>query len=401
MDIKTIKKYCVDYKGKSFTEIAGIIKKETGSELSLRTLRRLVSDGYKTMKSTNTLAPNELNYKGEKSITSLEEAISFFRIDTEIYDVKKFTVNSWDVAGKNGKRTNYQVKVFLEPKEVKVNFEELKQQVKSSIKKIKVKKTKGGKRVAVLALSDFHIGAKVEAMDTTPDFSYKVIIQKLAEIKEQVNQMNYDEVHIAMLGDFIETFTGLNHPNSWKGIEQGGYGAEVVITAYKILSTFLEGIKNLSKVYMVAGNHDRVTSSSKEDVKGDAAKLIHFMLEKSMSIEVKYSPLILAEDIDGIRYILSHNHHSISKNVTKVCFEFGRNDSYNVVLGGHWHQRKTSSFYEQKETYIDQMNYRALVVAPLFTGNFYSESNGWNTNAGYTLIENNGKNKVNVFDYTI
>jgi len=28
MDIKTIKKYCVDYKGKSFTEIARIVKEE-------------------------------------------------------------------------------------------------------------------------------------------------------------------------------------------------------------------------------------------------------------------------------------------------------------------------------------------------------------------------------------
>lgn len=37
--------------------------------------------------------------------------------------------------------------------------------------------------------------------------------------------MNYSEVNILFLGDMIESFTGLNHKNSWKGLQKGMIGA--------------------------------------------------------------------------------------------------------------------------------------------------------------------------------
>ena len=86
----------------------------------------------------------------------------------------------------------------------------------------------------------------------------------------------------------------------------------------------------------------------------------------------------------------------------KAFWEHGRQGMYNVMLGGHWHARKGKRVYRViDEKQVDQANYRQLSVAPLFTGNFYSESNGWNSSAGYTVIVNNGQGKPNVFEYVL
>jgi hypothetical protein len=399
---RTVENYCDKYKNLSHTQLAEIIVKDGETNLSKRTLRRKISEHRNRFSSKyETQAVGELSYKGEKSITSLKEAIDFFDINTKKYNIKKYTVNSWDVAGKNGKRTNYQVKVSLEPKEVGVNTKRIKSLLEKEIKNFKPKEVKGSE-VGVLAITDLHIGAKVSGLKNTPDFSYKVVIERLGEIVSKINRMNYKEVHLVMLGDFIESFTGLNHPNSWKGLEHEAYGAEVIINAYKIINKFISSINNISSVNMVAGNHDRVTSSSKEDVKGDAAKLLHFMLDSNNNLEVNYDPFILTKKIDNVNYILTHNHFGISRNdVGKVCFEYGDQSCYNVLLGGHWHSRKTQKYYKTDNIISDQANYRSIVVAPIFSGNFYSESNGWTSTSGFSLIENNGKDKINVFDYTI
>lgn len=55
-------------------------------------------------------------YKGEQSIQTLEQAISFCEADLTKYKVDRFLFNSWDVTGKDfGKRTNYQAKVWFSP----------------------------------------------------------------------------------------------------------------------------------------------------------------------------------------------------------------------------------------------------------------------------------------------
>ena len=75
-----------------------------------------------------------------------------------------------------------------------------------------------------------------------------------------------------------------------------------------------------------------------------------------------------------------------------------------LCLGGHWHARKGKRVYrvtiDEKLVLIKRTTAK-YAVAPLFTGNFYSESNGWNSSPGYTVIENNGRGKPNVFEYVL
>jgi len=53
-------------------------------------------------------------YEGETSLTSLDAALKFCKVDLNIWEVERHLFNSWDVTSTNfGKRTNYQVKVWF------------------------------------------------------------------------------------------------------------------------------------------------------------------------------------------------------------------------------------------------------------------------------------------------
>jgi hypothetical protein len=62
-------------------------------------------------------------YKGERSIKTLEDALEFSEVDLNVWEVDRHVFNSWDVSMKNAdgtgafKRTNYQVKVWFRRKE--------------------------------------------------------------------------------------------------------------------------------------------------------------------------------------------------------------------------------------------------------------------------------------------
>lgn len=390
-----------------------------GANITERTLRKMaasVKSGTESVhqvvdnSKSSTIADNltaiqsnedgskELSYKGSRSITSLDEAIEFFEVDTTKWQITSWTCNSWDA----GDKTNYQVKVKLAligPADV--DLTDVKDAYVKSVRKVKTRKVKGaGTGVAVIA--DFHIGAKVTDMLQTDDFSYDVVVDRLNQAALQINRLNYKKVEVAMLGDFIETFTGLNHMNSWQQLEYGGYGANVTIIAYNILRDFLEQINNLKSVSIVSGNHDRTTIKADIDSQGGVAQILAFMLEQS-GFNVKFNHALVSENIDGIRYIFTHNHLGLSKNdMVQTFWEYGEQGVYNVLLGGHFHSRRGKTQYKKIDNiHWDQANYRSISVAPIFTGNWYSESNGWSSTSGITILENNGDGKPNVFDFTL
>lgn len=351
-----------------------------------------------TSVQANADGSKEFSYKGSQSITSLDEAIEFFEVDTTKWQVSSWTCNSWDA----GDKTNYQVKVKLDPiGPANIDLTDVQEAYVASVRKVKTRKAKGaGTGVAVI--SDFHIGAKVTDMLQTDDFSYDVVVDRLNQAALQINRLNYKKVEVALLGDFIETFTGLNHMNSWQQLEYGGYGANVTIIAYNILRGFLEQINNLKGVSVVSGNHDRTTIKADIDSQGGVAQILAFMLEQS-GFDVKFSHALVSENIDGIRYIFTHNHLGLSKNdMVQTFWEYGEQGVYNVLLGGHFHSRRGKTQYKKIDNiHWDQANYRSISVAPIFTGNWYSESNGWSSTSGITILENNGDGRPNVFDFTL
>ncbi len=384
---------------RSLRKMAASVKASTTSTAKVvdNSKSSVAADNLTSVQS-NQDGSKELSYKGSRSITSLDEAIAFFEVDTAKWQITSWTCNSWDA----GDKTNYQVKVKLAPVgPADVDLTEVQEAYSASVRKVKARKVKGaGTGVAVL--SDFHIGAKVTDMLQTDDFSYDVVVDRLNQAAEQINRMNYKKVEVAMLGDFIETFTGLNHMNSWQQLEYGGYGANVTIIAYNILRDFLAQINNLKRVSVVSGNHDRTTIKADIDSHGGVAQILAFMLEQS-GFNVRFDHALVSENIDGIRYIFTHNHLGLSKNdMVQTFWEYGEQGVYNVLLGGHFHSRRGKTQYKKIDNiHWDQANYRSISVAPIFTGNWYSESNGWSSTSGITVLENNGDGRPNVFDFTL
>lgn len=406
-----IRRYINEWPGESNRKLATLILEgEPQIDVKHRTLRRKISE-YKAAFTNpqhrmhhKSEAENKGNkeyvYKGPKSITTLDEALKFFDVDTKLWEVESWVANSWD----SGEITNYQVKLKLVPrKATSVDIEDLKGDYLKAVKELKPRSVKGTS-TGVLVLADLHVGAKVKDLQITEDYSYDVIVSRLDQAARHINRFQYKQVELVLLGDFIESFTGLNHSNTWQELEYQGHGSNAVILAYQMLRDFLDKIHNLQAVSIVSGNHDRTTIKTELDPKGGVAQIIAFMLNSTCKwFQVKWDPMLISKEIDGIQYILTHNHLGVSKNdMSKVFWEYGVQDKYNVLLGGHWHSRRKKRLYQQVDEIVwDQANYRSITVAPIFTGNFYSESNGWTSSSGITIVENNGAGKPNVYDITL
>lgn len=267
-------------------------------------------------------------------------------------------------------------------------------------------------KTGVFMLADFHLGAYVGDLLKTPDFNFNVICEMLQHIAKKINEMKYRNVYLFCIGDFIESFSGLNHINSWKGLSKGAFGMQAIILAHEILSEHLYSkIHNLKYIGFVSGNHDRISSNRDEDQEGQVAKMMQYLFAKDFkAVKSEWNALLIKKKIDGIGYVVTHGHLGISdKEISKILFEYGFQGIYNIYAKGHKHTRQTKRTFKhniikyQDIDYVtlDSAEYRAVTVPPLFTGNFYSESLGYTSTAGFAHFVNNGKGKVTYIDYCV
>lgn len=100
-----------------------------------------------------------IEYEGRQSITSEEQAIAFFQIDTERWVVRELQHRSWDVTTKSGSvYTNYYTSVKLAPR--KKTFEQIKRQLREAVPRInlKVKHRSVKGLVCEMMITDLHMG---------------------------------------------------------------------------------------------------------------------------------------------------------------------------------------------------------------------------------------------------
>ena len=289
-----------------------------------------------------------------------------------------------------------------------VSEQELKDLIEEGLKNVRylTSNCDNTSRVGVVKLADLHLGAYVDNLIRTKNFSIDILANKLYDAATEVNKRRYSVVHIHILGDLIESFTGLSHKNTWKGLDKAMVGAEAVKLVVKILhDNFLSRIENLGDVKVVAGNHDRVTSDNKEDVQGGAANLVCWGLEL-IGYRIEFNPLVITHLVDDICHILTHGHHNISKKSTKqLCWDYGVQGMYNLICEGHLHSIIQKLNVNQRDNYQtikdDAVDHRRINCPSFFTGNFFSESLGYTSESGFIITENNGKGVPNVFYYAI
>jgi predicted phosphodiesterase len=393
--------------------------------------QKLVNWDYRTIKANpkQKLKPaikDEIDFKSgtrcigtklDRQITSEAEALEFFEIDRNRWKVDKMVSNFWG----SQDNPNYQTKLWLSPLEpdLIVTDQHIKDSCKHLLQKLDsykgIKVTKRTNGTIVVAITDIHLGNKVDrtkGVIKSPFFDSNVIIEKLFEVASIINEHNAKNVHLVVLGDMIESLTGLMHVNAFKKLEENMIEGTLVIATYKLLLTFFEQIQNLQSVSIVPGNHDRIATSKQEDSKGEAGRIIAFFLKEKLGnkIPFEYNPLLIQKEIDGINYLWEHGDHALAwSNFPAFILRYGRQDLYNVHMRGHTHKRRSTKrdklpIYGSETHHIvdNGPEFRSITVAPIFTGDFFYESKGNVYSSGFSVIQSN-KNNTNVhhFDYSV
>lgn len=238
-----------------------------------------------------------------------------------------------------------------------------------------------GSGVGIVDISDLHTGAVLKyAVETikTPEFNIEVLTDYIAEAVSIINSYNFREVHLFLPGDIVETFTAFNHRDTWKNVQafQGG----VTIMAYQVIKGLVSAIQNIKCVYMVEGNHDRLTADKEGNSRKGIAEMIAFFLNENGNVGIKYHPWLIAEEIDGMYHLCTHGDHKpFLRN--DFWFRYGKQGMYNVLRTGHYH-----GFNVLRQTQ-DNLHYQCPSV---FTGNFFSESIGFDAVPGITICRNRG-----------
>ena len=350
-----------------------------------------------------------VNYTPQKNFSAIGENGSLLSIEEycKNYNLDFSKLKSYKLISHSG-TPFFNCVFFEEVVESMVTEEELKALILKGFEGVKYnhieKATKN--RVGVVKIADLHLGAYVDNLIRSKSFSIDILAKKLSEAVNDINERGYSKVHIHILGDLIESFTGLSHKNTWKGLDKAMVGAEAVKLVVKILhETFLSRITNLGEIKVVAGNHDRVTSDNKEDVQGGAANLVCWGLEL-IGYSVEFNALVITHTIDKITHILTHGHHALSKKSTKqLCWDYGIQGNYNLICEGHLHSIIQKLNINQRDSYQtikdDAVDHRRMNCPSFFTGNFFSESLGYTSESGFVITEDNGKGVPNIFYYAI
>ena len=275
--------------------------------------------------------------------------------------------------------------------------EEFKEVIREGLANFKyIKRQKSGTGTGVIKISDLHFGAFVQNLLKTQDFSIEILRQDLRFAAERINRKGYKRVHIHLLGDLIESFTGLNHKNTWKGIDNFTIGSTAVKMCAEILhKDFFSQIDNLGEIKIVAGNHDRTTSGKDEDTKGEAADLIAWGLHL-IGYDVEFHPLVIKHIVDDVCHILMHGDKPISKkSPEKIILDYGVQGMFNLITLGHLHSTIQKLTIKQRDNFNDvedEANDHIKMHCPsFFSGNEYSEYLGFTTRKGFLVTEDNGK----------
>lgn len=234
---------------------------------------------------------------------------------------------------------------------------------------------------AIVHVADLHFGAEIEEEKNLPRYDVQVIESYLKTVAKEVNQRKAKKVKLVINGDLIETFTGLNHINSWKNIDKKyGYGVTATIGVTEILTNFISQVNNVGEVILTSGNHDRVTSNNREDVTGEVVKWVHYILNARFGnkFKVSWDYDVSSREVDGCGFIFTHGHLLLSKkNPELLVNQYGYPDKFNLVVMAHLHTRKVLA---------DGLRYRVLHAPSIFTGNNYSKGLGFSSLPGYLFI---------------
>jgi len=236
----------------------------------------------------------------------------------------------------------------------------------------RIKETNSQYKEISVNIADLHSGSKSERMKITENWSMEVMEQKLESAAILINSYNSPVVHLNFLGDLVETVSGVNHPDSWKLVQDGMFGAKTIIHAKNVLVRFISRINNVRTINGVGGNHDRLQASNKMADTG-ATDLIFAMIKERVElsgsdVEVNYDPTLLSLDRGDYGDILCHGDKGLHKRSLEfLILQFAKDkNKFQFINTGHLH---TLMIRNNDSQHIG----RRTVCPSIITGNNYSD----------------------------
>lgn len=413
-----------EYNGKgklTHSKLARIIAEENDIEPEkVQSLRKYIKtvlngDSEETRAVSNgnvsDTKPNDYKSKSKFVLSAWNQVTGMMMdIDTycDHYNLPRKDITSYKLVSHTG--TPYYNIVFKEKvaEDVTgVDWENVKDILSSEIERVyEYKETKSYDITeGVLKWADLHYGALIRNIMHVHDYDKDILMDGLMESVRNCNRMYFGKAHVHINGDLIESFSGLNHINSWMSMDKDLIGANVVKMCSKMLHTVLSKVNNLGCIKIVAGNHDRTSKNNDEDVKGGAAELIAYCLEL-MGYDVEFHPYVITHHVDGINHINLHGDKGISKRSTdKIILDYGVQGEYNLINEAHLHSVIEKLSLKQREKFEivkdDSILHRRFYLPSFFTGNYYSATLGFTTNPGYFIVWSNSKNKPQFFNGSV
>ena len=210
-------------------------------------------------------------YKGYKSLRTLEEALQFCEVDLEVWQVERHIFNSWDVTlkGPDGKpltATNYQVKIWFKPKEdfrtLEDIFAEFVETSKGMSPVALAPKTTPTDCMLEVDIFDPHFGKFAHPAETGDEYNFKIAKERfehsintllgrtdLHKVSQIVFPVGNDWFHTDNFHN--QTTKGTPQDVSERWWEQWVNGCSIAIETISMLSQIAP-----VKVPVVLSNHD-------------------------------------------------------------------------------------------------------------------------------------------------
>ncbi len=209
-------------------------------------------------------------------ITTLEELLEATNVDLDVWKVKNYVVNKWDVtswkSGSAERRQNFQVKVWLiriednfKAKEAAKIFKELIRNYKAPkfITKNSDLRKQRENNLFELSLFDLHLGKLAWVGETGENYDTKIAIRRFHEaldiLLKRAESFNYDRILFPVGNDFFNTDTIFNTTTSGTFQDEDlrwqktfTLGTQLMVDAINILKTTNVPID----IIVIPGNHD-------------------------------------------------------------------------------------------------------------------------------------------------
>jgi len=228
----------------------------------------------------------------------------------------------------------------------------------------------------VVVIGDLHLGLETEDVDI------HVVQERLNKILFVLSANNFSSLKIVILGDIIESFTGMTKGDTWQNLSIVGYGAEIIITASDMLASFVATANQFAdkvEVFAIPGNHDRMTNNKDEDPIGQIGMLIYRLAERATpSVDWRIEPICQSFVHGDSEMIIMHGDKPMTKlSGAEVSMKYGKTDLFKVILRGHYHHRQILE---------DTTNYRYITIPSIVGETPFSKRLGLASKPGCLFI---------------